>query len=87
MASYKLLIKPSAVKELERIPEKNRRRIIYRIQGLADNPRPRGCEKLSNQDKYRLRQGMYRILYQIDDGEVIVVVIRVAKRAKVYRKL
>lgn len=86
MASYKILIKPSAVKELEAIPEKDRRRIVYRIQGLAENPRPRGCEKLSDQNKYRLRQGRYRILYQIHDDEVIVIVIRVAKRGEVYRK-
>ena len=86
MASYKILIKPSAVKELEAIPEKDRRRIVYRIQGLAENPRPRGCEKLSDQDKYRLRQGKYRILYQVHDNEVIVVVVRVGKRGDVYRK-
>ena len=85
MAFYKLLIKPSAVKELEGIPEKDRQRIVYRIQGLAENPRPRGCEKLSDQDKYRLRQGKYRILYQIQDEEVIVIVVRVAKRGEVYK--
>jgi len=86
VASYKILIKPSAVKELEAIPEKDRSRIVYRIQGLAENPRPRGCEKLSDQDKYRLRQGNYRILYQVYDDEVIVVVVRVGKRGEVYRK-
>ena len=84
--SYELRIKPSAVKELETIPERDRQRIVYRIQGLAENPRPHGCEKLSVQEKYRLRQGNYRILYQIKDDEVIVVVVRVAKRARVYRK-
>lgn len=86
MAFYKLLIKPSAVKELETIPEKDRQRIVYRIQGLAENPRPRGCEKLSDQDKFRLRQGKYRILYQIHDEEVIVIVVRVAKRGEVYKR-
>jgi mRNA interferase RelE/StbE len=86
VASYKVLIKPSAVKELEAIPEKDRQRIVYRIQGLAENPRPPGCEKLSDQDKYRLRQGKYRILYQVHDDEVIVVVVRVAKRGKVYKR-
>jgi mRNA interferase RelE/StbE len=86
VTSYKVLIKPSAVKEIESIPHKDRSRIVYRIQGLAENPRPRGCEKLSNQEKYRLRQGNYRILYQIKDDDVIVVVVRVAKRARVYRK-
>jgi mRNA interferase RelE/StbE len=98
VASYRILIKPSAVKELEAIPEKDRsfdhaigvtqdrQVIVYRIQGLAENPRPPGCEKLSDQDKYRLRQGKYRILYQVHDDEVIVVVVRVAKRGKVYKR-
>lgn len=86
MASYKVLIKPSAVKELEAIPEKDRRRIVYRIQGLAENPRPHGCEKLSDQDKYRLRQGNYRILYQVYDDEVIVMVVKVGKRGEVYKR-
>ena len=86
MASYKVLIKPSAVKELEAIPQKDRTRIVYRIQGLAENPRPPGCEKLSNRDKYRIRQGKYRILYQIRDKEVVVVVVRVAKREDAYRR-
>ena len=86
MASYKILIKPSAVKELEAIPEKDRQRIVYRIQGLAENPRPRGCERLSDQDKYRLRQGKYRILYQVYDDEVIVLVVRVGKRGEIYKR-
>jgi len=86
VASYRILIKPSAVKELEAIPEKDRRRIVYRIQGFAENPRPRGCEKLSDQDKYRLRQGKYRILYQVHDDEVIVLVVRVGKRGEIYKR-
>ena len=86
MASYKVLIKPSAVKELEALPERDRARIAYRIRGLSADPRPPGCEKLSNKDKYRIRQGKYRILYQIRDEEVIVVVIRIAKRDDAYRR-
>ena len=85
MASYKILIKPSAVKEIESIPQKDRSRIVYRIQGLAENPRPHGCEKLSDQEKYRVRQGKYRILYQVFDAEVIVLVVRVAHRKKSYK--
>ncbi len=86
MASYKILIKPSAVKEIESIPSKDRSRIVYRIQGLAENPRPPGCEKLSGQEKYRVRQGKYRILYQIFDDEVVVIVVKVGKRARVYKR-
>ena len=85
MASYKILIKPSAVKEIESIPQKERSRIVYRIQGLAENPRPHGCEKLSDQEKYRVRQGKYRIMYQVFDAEVIVIVVRVAHRKKSYK--
>ena len=83
--TYSIVIKPSAVKEIESIPSKDRSRIVYRIQGLAENPRPHGCEKLSGQDKYRLKQGRYRILYQIFDDEVVVIVVKVAHRRKAYR--
>ncbi len=79
-------IKTSAVKEIESIPSKDRSRIVYRIQGLAENPRPPGCEKLSGQEKYRVRQGKYRILYQIFDDEVVVIVVKVGKRARVYKR-
>ena len=85
MASYKLLIKPSAVKELENLPDKDRARVVYRIQGLSEDPRPRGCEKLSGDDKYRIRQGKYRILYQINDDQVVVIVVKVAHRKVAYR--
>ncbi len=83
MAKYEILIKPSAVKELEEIPEKDRHRIVYQIRGLSNNPCPRGCEKLTAHDKYRIRQGRYSILYSIKDDEVVVVVVRVAARKDV----
>ena len=71
MAKYKILIKPSAVKEIESIPlKKVRQRIVERIGRLADNPHPSGSEKLSGQDKYRLRQGSFRILYAIEEQEL-----------------
>lgn len=68
MASYKLRIKPSAVKELEVLPTKDRRKIVTRIEELASDPRPHGCEKLSGLEQYRVRQGDYRVVYSIDDG-------------------
>jgi len=84
---YSILIKPSAVKEIEAIPlKKDRRRIVDRIGDLAENPRPPGCEKLSGQDKYRLRQGRYRILYSIEDKDLLVYVVKVAHRKDVYRQ-
>ena len=85
MASYRLLIKPSAVKELEALPRKDRQRVVSRIQGLARTPRPPGCEKLSGSDRYRIRQGDYRIIYSIEDVELVVLVVRVGHRRDVYR--
>jgi mRNA interferase RelE/StbE len=76
VAKYRILIKPSAVKEIEAIPlKKDRRRIVDRISKLAENPRPPGCEKLSGQDKYRVRQGRYRIVYSIEDQDLVVHVV------------
>ena len=87
MPRYSILIKPSAVKEIEAIPlKKDRRRIVERIGDLAENPRPPGCEKLSGQDKYGLRQGRYRILYSIEDKDLLVYVVKVAHRKDVYRQ-
>ena len=87
MPRYSILIKPSAVKEIEAIPlKKDRRRIVERIGDLAENPRPPGCEKLSSQDKYRLRQGRYRILYSIEDEDLLVYVVKVSHRKDVYRQ-
>jgi mRNA interferase RelE/StbE len=75
VARYRLFIKPSAVKEIEAIPTKqDRRRVVARIESLADEPRPRGCQKLSGAEKYRVRQGRYRILYAIEDERLVVTV-------------
>ena len=86
MANYRIVIKKSAGKELEKIRGKNRIRIIERIRSLAENPRPDGHKKLSGEEKYRIRQGDYRILYQIQDEIVTVTVVRIAHRKDVYRK-
>jgi mRNA interferase RelE/StbE len=83
---YKVSIKRSAVKEIEAIPQKKeRQRIIRRIGQLAEDPRPPGSKKLSGNDKYRVRQGSYRIVYSIEDNELIVVVVKVRHRKNVYR--
>lgn len=84
MENYRISIKRSASKEIERIALKDRRRIIEKIRSLASDPRPPGSRKLSGQEKYRVRQGDYRILYLIQDGELIVVVVRVGHRREVY---
>jgi len=85
VASYSLRIKRSAAKELEAVPLKDRRRIVTRIEGLRTEPRPPGCEKLSGDDKYCIRQGNYRILYEIRDQVLTVTVVRVGDRRDVYR--
>ena len=85
MANYDLRIKPSAAKELEALQTKDRRRIVSKIQNLADEPRPQGCEKLTGQDRFRLRQGKLRILFEVDDGQEIVTVVKIAHRRDVYR--
>lgn len=85
MASYSVGIRRSAAKELEAIPLKDRKRIVTRIEGLQTEPRPPGCEKLSGEEKYRLRQGDYRILYEIIDRELIVAVVKIGNRRDVYR--
>ncbi len=86
MARYELLIKPSAVKEIERIDgKKNRQRVVQRIQELAESPRPKGCEKLARQERYRLRQGSYRIVYAVDDDQRTVLIVKVGHRKDVYR--
>jgi mRNA interferase RelE/StbE len=85
VASYSVLIKRSAAKELEAVPKKDREKLVARIQALADNPRPLGSEKLAGDDKYRIRYGVYRVLYEIDDALVLVTVVRVAHRREVYR--
>lgn len=85
MASYSLRIKKSALKELEALPTKaDRRRIVERIVSLADEPRPVGAQKLSGQQRYRLRQGRFRILYTISDRERLVQIVRIADRKEAY---
>jgi mRNA interferase RelE/StbE len=85
VASYSLFLKPSAVKELEALPLAQRRRVVTRIRGLAAEPRPHGVEKLSGEEKYRVRQGNYRVLYTIDDTKHKVAVVKIAHRRDVYR--
>lgn len=85
MASYKLIVKKSVAKDLRPLPKKDVERTLRRIESLADNPRPAGCEKLSAQEKYRIRQGIYRIIYEIMDDELIVTVIKIGHRRSVYR--
>ena len=88
MASYKIVIKRSATKEIVSIDQqKTRQRVVERIQELATDPRPHGCEKLSGKHpRYRIRQGPFRILYEIEDDILVVFVVKVADRREVYKR-
>ncbi len=85
MASYKLVIKKSVAKDLRSIPNKDIKRILKCFDSLIENPRADGCIKLSGQERYRVRQGPYRIIYEIQDSELIIVVVKVAHRSQVYK--
>ena len=87
MASYELVFKKSVAKDLRALPTRDVRRILNRIRALADDPRCPGSEKLSGRELYRVRQGLYRIVYAIEDSKLIVEVIRIiAHRSAVYRR-
>ena len=85
MAAYKIFFKKSVEKDFKVIPKKDLVKILERIEALAEEPRPPGCEKLSGQQKYRLRQGRYRILYSVQDDELTIYVVKVGHRRDIYR--
>ena len=85
MAAYKLFFKKSVQKDFDAIPKKDLKRIFSRIESLAEAPRPKGCEKLTGQERYRLRQGLYRIAYSIQDDKLTVWVVKVGHRKDIYR--
>jgi mRNA interferase RelE/StbE len=85
MAHYRVIVRKSVSKDLKGVPKQDVRRILSAIQSLAEEPRPPGAKKLSGQERYRLRQGDYRILYEIEDDRLIVCVVRVGNRRDVYR--
>lgn len=87
MARYRLLIKRPAARELEAVAQKvDRQRLVTRIEGLSDHPRPAGCEKLAGYaDRYRVRQGDYRVVYAVDDAQRIVLIVKIGHRREIYR--
>lgn len=85
MASYELSFRKSVAKDLRAFPGSDVKRILQRIQALAHEPRPLGCEKLSGQERYRIRQGVYRIVYEIEDRRLTVLIVKVGHRREVYR--
>ena len=85
MASYEIFFRKSVEKDFKSIPKNELKKIIKRIGELAENPRPQSCEKLTGQDRYRLRQGNYRIIYSIQDKELTIWVVMVGHRKDIYR--
>ncbi len=85
MAEYEIFFKESVYKDLKKIPKNDLIKILARIENLADDPRPVGCEKLTDQEFYRIRQGKYCIVYLIQDNELSVWIIKIAHRKSVYR--
>ena len=84
--AYRVIIELSALRDLKSLPVHVRGRIDKHIQALANNPRPQGVEKLSGSDcSYRIRVGAYRILYEIHDEILHVLVVRIGHRRDVYR--
>jgi mRNA interferase RelE/StbE len=85
MAGYEVYFRESVWKDLKKLPKKDLQNILKKIKGLSDDPRPIRCEKLTGQDRYRLRQGKYRIVYSIQDKELTIWVVKVGHRKDVYR--
>ncbi|MFN8943747.1 MAG: type II toxin-antitoxin system RelE family toxin [Pseudobdellovibrionaceae bacterium] len=85
MASYKILFHRDFEKEIKKIPKKDVMRILEAIGSLATNPYQMGSQKLSGSDAYRIRIGLYRVVYRISDGELIMFILKVAHRKDVYK--
>jgi len=85
MAAYKVYFRASVGKDFASIPRSDLKKILQRIKTLAENPRPPGCEKLTGQERYRVRQGRYRIVYSIHDDELTIWIVKVGHRKDIYR--
>lgn len=85
MAEYRVYFRVSVEKDLIAIPKSDLKKILQRIKKLSENPRPSGCEKLTGQERYRIRQGRYRIVYSIQDRELTVWIVKVSHRKDLYR--
>ena len=85
MAKFSLTFKKSVAKDLRNLPNKDIKRILKCLGLLCSDPRAEGCIKLSGQERYRVRQGVYRIIYEIQETELIIMVVKVAHRSVVYK--
>ena len=84
MENYKIEIKKSAAKEISKLPKVVIKRIVNKIQALSEDPRPNGCKKLSGAEKYRIRIGVYRVLYSIVDEKLVIYIVKVGHRKEIY---
>jgi mRNA interferase RelE/StbE len=85
MAAYRIYFRASVEKDFASIPKSDLKKILQRIRSLAEDPRPAGCEKLTGQERFRVRQGRYRIVNSIHDQELTVWVVKVGHRKDIYR--
>ena len=85
MGRYSLIFKRSVAEDLRPIPKKDVARILKCCRALAEDPRPPGCERLSDRDRYRVRRSVYRIIYEVRDDVLVVLVVKVGHRRDVYR--
>ena len=85
MARYELVYLPSIARDLRGLPKADIRKLLAKAESLRENPYPSASIKLAGQDRYRIRQGDYRILYRVDDRLVIVSIVKIGHRKDVYR--
>ena len=85
MAAYKIFFRRSVDKDFSAIPKQDLRKVLHRIEMLSEDPRPSGCEKLTGQERFRVRQGRYRIVYSIQDKDLTVWIVKVGHRKDIYR--
>ena len=85
MGKYSLSFKKSVAKDLRKIPNKDVKDLLEKIEKLQYDPRAEGCIKLSGQERYRFRYGVYRVVYEINDHELVILIVTVAHRSHVYK--
>ena len=84
---YKIELRRKAQHTLDKLPKGDFNAVIEAVKGLADTPRPKGVEKIKSAGLWRIRQGDYRIVYSIDDGQKTVIILRIGHRREIYRSL
>ncbi len=87
MDEFKIFFKTSVEKDLKRIPKKYLTKILKKIEMLKENPKPEGSEKLTGKELYRIRQGIYRIVYSVQENELTVWVIKIGHRKEIYKNI